>query len=425
LRSKIAGLNVPEDPDEVLRDSSLFHSFPDASIPTELSSLTWRTDAMLGLSTVGVLAIEDELVGVTRHALHDGLPHQELSSRLFGADFDAIHGFMDTVPGATYRGGGIMHRLQHGHDVGAARQIYDEHGLPGLLVWTQHIAQDAATPTGIPAPGGRWLADWLVEEEITSPGKAALLVSFNVAEMAVALMAGAFAFRLAALMIEASKRRRVRRRIEHAAAAQESGDLDAVIAHYEEARSLAGKETPGLDLALGWAYSMADRPMAQSFLAFRSAAEQLAVEDRPIEVGGLMVSLRGMAYSMTLSQAVQVLRFEDMQGAWRGELGRLARGGIASFESMAIAQDEGRSVEFGDRKVQLRPRPLSAAANYYMAARTAAALSFLPVVNEMTRLTNRAGSLLVVAESVHSQPFAAVRARWEAELAPSRIASPS
>lgn len=103
-----------EDPETILSQSSLFETFTRSGPEPELQSLAWRGDALLGLSAIGAVAFEDEIVDVTRNLFHDGLRHQDFSHRLFGADFDAIHGFMDTVPSSGVRGGGILHRLQHG-----------------------------------------------------------------------------------------------------------------------------------------------------------------------------------------------------------------------------------------------------------------------------------------------------------------------
>lgn len=425
LQRRARALWQPEDPETILSRSGIFDPSPASGPTPELRSLAWRGDALLGLSAVGVLALEDEIVDVTRNLFHDGIRHQDLSQRLFGADFDAIHGFMDTVPGSAVRGGGILHRLQHGHDLGAARQIHEEHGLAGLLVWVQHMAQDATTPTGVPIPvGGLPLSEWLVEQGLATPGKAALLLSFNIAELAATVLAGTFMLRLASLLVEIQKRRRIRRRVVRARDAWEAGDLDAVVAHYREARSLAGHREPGLDLALGWAYAAAGRPMAEAFLAFRSAAEGLASHDHTLDLDGLVLSLRGTAYLLALSHAVQVLELDDLRGAWRGELARMAQGGIASFESLAIAQDEQLAVGVGERRIQFRPRPLSAAANYYLAARIAAGAPFLRTAGELERLRDRAVQILGRAENVHSglPSIAAVRDRWSAELAPVRIA---
>lgn len=427
LRERARALNVREDPDEILGGSSLFQPFPESRITPSLHSLTWRGDALLGLSAFGALTLEDELSRVTRRIFHDDLPHQELSRRLFGTDFDAIHGYMDTVPGTSHRGGGILHRLQHGHDLEAAQQVYADHGLAGALVWTQHMIQDSATPTGVPLPSGaRPLADLLVERELASRGEAALLVSFNIAELAAAFLAGAFALRLAALLPEIQRRKRIRKRLERAREAWECDDIDAVITHYQEARSLSDHQAPAIELALGWAYAVAERPMAEAFLAFRSAAEGLAADDRPFEMNGVAVSLRGTAYLLALSHATQILEFEDMQATWRGELTRMAQGAIASFESFAIVHDERFALEIGNEKVQFLRRPLSAAANYYLAARTAASSPFLSVASEITRLGPRAVASLgcVEPELVDPGEMSQVQDRWSAELAPVRIQVP-
>lgn len=120
---------MPEDPDCILTEAPGFAPLATTPHP-QLLSASWRADALLGLSALGVTAWESELVGVTRSLFHDGLSHQDLSHRLFGADYDSIHRWIDTVPGTTIRGGGIVHRLQHGHDLAAANALYDEHGLP-------------------------------------------------------------------------------------------------------------------------------------------------------------------------------------------------------------------------------------------------------------------------------------------------------
>lgn len=118
-------------------------------------SAAWRSDALVALSTMGVLEWEEEITHATRRIFHDGPGHARLSAKLFHADYDVIHRWIDTVPGSGVRGGGIVHRLQHGHDLAAAGAIYEQHGLPGLLVWIQHMSQDVMTPTGVPIPIGR------------------------------------------------------------------------------------------------------------------------------------------------------------------------------------------------------------------------------------------------------------------------------
>ena len=357
---------------------------------------------------------------MTRSVFHDDLPHQELSHRLFGADYDAIHRWIDTVPGTGIRGGGIVHRLQHGHDLAAVQQLYDQHGLPGVLVWMQHLAQDVATPTGIPIPiGGPQLGAWLVDAGYASRGKAALLLSFNAAHLARGVLGGAFALRLAQVAAELRRQREVSRRCADARAAWARGDLDAVVAHYSEAGSLSNGE-PSILMALGWAYAQMGRPAAESFLAFRAAALGLAREDRPVEIGGTTVSLRGLAYILALSHGVQVLEESDKVGAWRSELDRMLRGAITAFEGMALAQADGPAVRWGEREFALyRARPFSAATNYYLAARLAWSAPFLPAASEASRLSARALEMQSRAARAHPEAAAgleAARVRWALEL---------
>jgi hypothetical protein len=415
---------APEDPTIILA-SAAFAPFPNGGPPAEMLSIAWRADALVGLSAMGVTVWEQEIVTVTRSVFHDGLRHQELSRRLFGSDCDTIHRWIDTVPGSGIRGGGIVHRLQHGHDLAAAQALYEQHGLPGLLVWMQHVGQDLATPTGIPIPvGGAGLADWLVQAGHATPGKAALMLSFNAAELAAAVLSGAFALRLAALAAEFRRQRQVVRRCTAAREAWARGDLDAVVAHYGEARSLSHDE-PAILMALGWAYAQMGRPAAESFLAFRAAAMGLAREDRGVEVDGATISLRGLAYLLALSHAVQVLEQTDLQGAWRAELDRMLRGAITAFEQMAIAQADGPALRVGERELALyRQRPFSAAANYYLAARLAWSAPFLAESSEAPRLSVRA--LQMQDRAATAYPHAAgeiqgARLRWATELSGSRI----
>ncbi|HEX8433423.1 MAG TPA: hypothetical protein VF625_19185 [Longimicrobium sp.] len=411
---------MPDDP-VVILGSATFAPFPAGGPPAEMLSIAWQSDALVALSALGVTQWEREIVTVTRSVFHDNLRHQELSRRLFGSDFDAIHRWIDTVPGSGIRGGGIVHRLQHGHDLAAVRQLYDQHGLPGVLVWMQHVAQDVCTPTGIPIPlGGPHIASWLVDSGFTTPGKAALMLSFNAAQLASTVLGGAFALRLATLAAEFRRQRQVARRCAAARDAWARGDLDAVVAHYSEARSLSNDD-PTILMSLGWAYAQMGRPAVEAFLAFRAAAHALAKGDRTTEVDGAALSLRGLAYMLALSHAVQVLEETELRGAWRAELDRMLRGAIAAFERTALAQTNGPAVRVRDHELALyRQRPLSAAANYYLAARLARSAPFLPSSAEAARLSGCAMEMLEGAARAHSGGADDVRRsadRWRLELA--------
>ena len=115
----------PEDPATILRESPLFEPLPvDADeVEPELLSLRWRVEALLALGTAGLLSLEDEIIHHTDRLFHSGLPTPELSQRLFGKDLGELHRWIDTVPGSSVPGGGITHRVEHGHDAAAAAEI--------------------------------------------------------------------------------------------------------------------------------------------------------------------------------------------------------------------------------------------------------------------------------------------------------------
>lgn len=428
LGSRAQRVWMPDDP-AVILSSAAFAPFPGGGPPAEMLSIAWQADALVGLSALGVTRWEREIVTVTRSVFHDNLRHQELSRRLFGSDFDAIHRWIDTVPGSGIRGGGIVHRLKHGHDLAAVQQLYDQHGLEGVLVWMQHVAQDVCTPTGIPIPvGGKHLASWLVDSGFTSPGKAALMLSFNAANLASGVLGTAFALRLATLAAEFRRQRQIARRCSDARDAWAHGDLDAVVTHYSEARSLSNDD-PTILMSLGWAYAQMGKPAVEAFLAFRAAAMGLAKGDRTVEVDGAALSLRGLAYMLALTHAAQVLEETDLRGSWRAELDRMLRGAITAFERTGLSQTDGPAVRLRDHELTLyRQRPFSAAANYYLAARLARSAPFLPSAAEAARLSARALETLEGATRVHADAAGDARlsaARWELELAGGGMSIPS
>lgn len=420
--ARIQAIWAPEDSARILEESQLFEPLPGSvgRVSPELLSLEWRNEALLALTAAGVLTLEDEIIYRTDRLFHAGLPTPELSERIFRQKYSELHRWIDTVPGSATAGGGITHRVKHGHDLEAAAAIYEKHGLEGVLVWTQHVGQDVFSSTGIPVPaGGRKVAGFLVDKGYASPGNAALLVSFNAAELAAAFLAGTFAVRLATLLMEMKRRRQVKKRCAAAFRAWQRDDLDAVIDHYSEARSLSND--PALSLALGWVYRETDRPAAESFLEFRRAALELASEDRMIDLNGVTVSLRGLAYLLALIEAPQVLQRSDLAGAWRGELDRMVRGAVASFEVAALSQAQRPSLEIRQQSYEWRPRPLSAAANYYLAARSVAAVPFEGKAGGIRRL--RANSLEILRQVEENSGEAdktrivAVATRWETVLA--------
>jgi hypothetical protein len=147
---------------------------------------------------------------------------------------------------------------------------------------------------------------------------------------------------------------------------------------------------------------------------------RLATRDRTLQVGGLSLSLRGLAYLLALSEAHQILEQDDLRGAWRSELDRMVRGAVSSFETTAISQLERPRIRVGEREVAWRVRPLSAAANYYLASRIVAATSFLTPSADAGRLRDRALTALrgsAAGEAALMEAAAGTERRWTLELA--------
>lgn len=131
---RIRSVWEPEDRDRILEESRLFDPLPVEAerAEPELLSLRWRNEALLALSSAGVLSLEDEIIQHTDRLFHAGAPTPELSERLFRQDYSELHRWIDTVPGSGVPGGGITHRMEHGHDLEAAAISQSER--PGVSV---------------------------------------------------------------------------------------------------------------------------------------------------------------------------------------------------------------------------------------------------------------------------------------------------
>lgn len=98
----------------------------------------------------------------------------------------------------------------------------------------------------------------------------------------------------------------------------------------------------------------------------------------------------------------------------------MVRGAVASFEVAAISQSERPAVSVGERSLEWRPRPLSAAANYYLAARAMAAVPFVGASAGIDRLRTRALDMLERVHADSPRPdrsrIESIATRWEAVL---------
>lgn len=104
-RRKASSILKPERPETVLETAPFFQPFPHEPVENEFLNLLWRSEALLALSAILGQVAEDQVTHWTRELFHDRLSHQELSLKLFGHDYAALHRWMDTVPGSQVVGG--------------------------------------------------------------------------------------------------------------------------------------------------------------------------------------------------------------------------------------------------------------------------------------------------------------------------------
>lgn len=404
----------PEDPATLLLESHLFRDVtpPEGAPDLQALSVAWRNEVLLALSSAGLLSLEDEIAEVLDGMFREGVDYRALGERLIARWIDAAR----RESGA----GALGRRVARGHPLEVIPDIYREEGLEGVLLWAQQVGRDVLSRYGVPVVRGKDLAAWIESQGLAMRGRALALVSFNAVELASVLLAAAFAFRLADWVTALQRRRKVRKRCRAAQRARDAGDIDAAIANYAEALSLS-EDDPLIAIALGWAYLELEKPAAESFLYFRRAGERLAVEDRLVKVQGVPVSLRGIAYLLSLVGAQKVLGGESRGVAWREELERAVRGAVRGFELAAISQLDRPSVRIGEREIAWRERPLSAAANYYLAAQTVASTPFSEAYHELGRFRDGALAALAKArsklvEDAQRRRLDRIAVRWRAEL---------
>jgi hypothetical protein len=94
-RRRASFLLKPERPETVFEEASFFQPFPDAPVENEFLNVLWRSEALLALSAILGQLAEDQLIHRSRELFHDRLSHQELSQKLFGHDYAALHRWMD------------------------------------------------------------------------------------------------------------------------------------------------------------------------------------------------------------------------------------------------------------------------------------------------------------------------------------------
>ncbi len=341
------------------------------------------TAAVLGATGGGALVFEEVLSRVTRHVfdgdeLIGGWAAKGIASMVGQEKAEAVNRFMDLVPGATVPGGGLLHRIQHGHDLSALTEIAADHGTGGVVQGLYHIyGRDFFTLAGIPIlPAGSADMHKLLYENLDlGKEQAADLLSLNFVELMGGLMSVVALFRLWRFGKALRDNSVVRDLVERAGLAAEQQDYITATALLHEARSLRPKDGV-LSLALGTIQQRAGNRL-QAYLSFRDATVEMATEEPTMTLGGATLSLRGMASAMALSVSDALARSEEHSASWLDHVRNMARTGITAFETIGHRLTDRRFLKRFGRGSVLPARHLSAALNFYLAGRLAGSSMFL------------------------------------------------
>lgn len=373
------------------------------------------TAAVLAAGGAGTEAFDEAIARVTRHIfdgdqLVGGSVGDRIAAFVGPEKVESINRFMDTVPGSDVMGGGWLHRVQHGHDVAGLVNVYHEYGFDGLVQGMYHVfGRDSFTPAGIPVlpSGSQQVHEFLTNDFGLGSLEAADLITLNVEEL-VARLALTVATKIVwDRFINHKERAELHDIAGRASEAATRRDFVTASALYKRALAI-NPHSGAMSFALGLArYATGDR--FDAFVRFSNATSSLAKEEPTIELGGAVLSLRGVAAGMALASIDAPARTDRH---WTGLLQEQAMVGLTAFQ--AVAED------LVDRT--LRPAAhLSAALNYYLAGRLVGGAMYLSEREEiLERISKKLDDCLAAVEPKEESedPIGFLRRFARAELMP-------
>jgi len=111
------------------------------NLTTTKSSPALFQSLLYACAGMGLLSNKIELARLSRSIMDvDCSPQQKLIEMMFGeTQVMEISKWMDSVPGFNAIGGGVTHRIQHGHDIGALVELAQSHNMAGVSEWLNHV----------------------------------------------------------------------------------------------------------------------------------------------------------------------------------------------------------------------------------------------------------------------------------------------
>lgn len=131
---------------------------PDFDLASQLFDVRTRpvvTAAILSATGGGLLTFDEELSRLTRNVFDGqqlfGQWGKDFIENLVGQEKCKIVSEWQDDAGFGVLGGGVSHRVLHGHDLSAVLRASQDHGSDGAIVALYHIfGRDFFTPAGIP-----------------------------------------------------------------------------------------------------------------------------------------------------------------------------------------------------------------------------------------------------------------------------------
>jgi len=149
-----------DDVERIKAECPLLNQWTSPGLPHSVLNSTILTAAAMGL-----LKNERDLLRMTRKMDSNRAIFQKVL-KLFckESEIKKISQWMDKIPYRRCIGGGVTHRVKHGHDIGALIKLIKRHNFKGAAVWFNHVGlQDFWTPAGVPylPIGNKTIYGWL------------------------------------------------------------------------------------------------------------------------------------------------------------------------------------------------------------------------------------------------------------------------
>ena len=386
---------------DTLSRSSLL--IEDSDLLSTAFNVPWMTTLLWSAAAGSAVALQRPIAKTVGEVFHYGPGHIKR--------WNEVNKFMDAAAG---RG----HRLKFGHSIEYLPQIVEKFGVEGVPAYFMHLLQDFTTTDGIPIIPNAWNVKTSLQSANVPREMATGLVSISFASLLGALAVVALVSELWEFGEAVIKKIKTKKYLKTATTAIQHHDYNAAIANYQ--RALEIERSPYILMALGQVYSRRASNRLRAHHMFAEAITLLA--DQPESVvpyNHADLSVRGLAGIQALATADVLANIHPEH--WNDHIRDLVNATVFSFRSAAIKQAKEDDDFIPDAAVT--PAQLSAAINYYLAAKSACYYPFAEERQEKVtqNLQAAARSLGLVAqydEEKLREPVTMLRQLWAAELLP-------